>query len=65
MWDIIKSSVSFDLGRIFATSMGKLTYSLFRNALTNNQASSWFSTFAANEKALNAYLKTIMQSFES
>jgi len=65
MWDIIKNSVSFDLGRIFTTSMNKLTYSLFRNALTNNQADKWFSTFAQNEKALNTYLEAIMKSFES
>ncbi len=65
MWDIIKSSVSFDLGRVFSSSMGKLTYSLFRNALTKNQADSWYSTFAANESALDGYIKSIMNAFDS
>lgn len=65
MWDIIKNAVSFDLGRIFTSSMGKLTYSLFRNALSKNQADSWFSTFAANESALDGYIKVIMKAFEA
>lgn len=63
MWDTIKSSISFDLGRVFATPMEKTTYSLFRNTLMNNQAGSWYSNYSNQESTINTSLAKIMNSF--
>lgn len=51
MYDIIRSSVVFDIGRIFNDSMNSLTYSLFRSALSSGSRN-WISTYEKNAKTL-------------
>ncbi|NLW74458.1 MAG: hypothetical protein GX057_06175 [Clostridiales bacterium] len=65
MWDIIRESVSFELGRIFTTSLNNLSYSLFRNAVVNNSAASWPSQFKANRKVIEKLIDAIQDTISS
>lgn len=51
MYDIIRNSAVFDIGRIFNDSMQGKTYSMFRSCLVNKN-SNWISTYTKEEKAL-------------
>ncbi len=65
MWDIIRSTVSFELGRIFSTSLQNLSYSIFRNAVKNNTASSWTSQFKTYSKVINKCISDIQNTISS
>jgi ABC-type glycerol-3-phosphate transport system substrate-binding protein len=52
MYDIIRGSVVFDIGRIFNDSMNALTYGMFRSAVSGRNKN-WISTYTSNEKTLN------------
>ena len=58
MYDILRSTVSFDFGRLYNDDFGGLTYSLFRNAMLADTVN-WTSTYAANETKLKTTLDTI------
>lgn len=62
MYDIIRSSISIDIGRIFTTELSNLSYSLFRNACVNNAASTWSTTFKASSKIFEKTLSNINTS---
>ena len=51
MYDIIRGSNVFDIGRIFNDSVNGKTYSMFRSCLMDNQ-SAWISTYEKNVKTL-------------
>jgi hypothetical protein len=61
MYDIIRSTVSFDFGRVFNNDLNSLTYSLFRNAIVQ-QNTNWASTVKANEKPLTKMLQKLTES---
>ncbi len=61
MYDLIRSTVSFDFGRVFNNDLNGMTYSLFRNAITQ-QNTNWASTIKANEKALGKMIDKLTQS---
>ncbi len=63
MYDILRSGVVFDLGRIFNDSLGAETYSLFRNALLAN-TNTWASTCAKKVPALDKKLEKLFEKFE-
>jgi len=62
MYDIIRESVSIDIGRIFTTELNNYSYSLFRNAVVNNTAGSWASTFKGSSKIFEKCLQAINDS---
>ena len=61
MYDIIRSTVSFDFGRVFNNDLNSLTYSLFRNAIVS-QNTNWASTVKSNEKPLAKMLQKLTES---
>jgi len=61
MYDLIRSTVSFDFGRVFNNDLGGLTYSLFRGAVVGGNTN-WASTIKANEKVLNKQLEKLTKS---
>jgi len=58
MYDILRSTVSFDFGRLYNTDFGGLTYSLFRNAMIADTVN-WSSIYASNETKLKTTLETV------
>ncbi len=61
MYDLIRSTVSFDFGRVFNNDLNSMTYSLFRNAIVQ-QNTNWASTIKSNEKALGKMIDRLTQS---
>ncbi len=61
MYDLIRSTVSFDFGRVFNNDLNSMTYSLFRNAIVQ-QNTNWASTIKANEKALGKMIDKLTKS---
>lgn len=51
MYDVIRGSAVFDIGRIFNDSVSGKTYSMFRSCLIDGNAN-WISTYEKNEKSL-------------
>ncbi len=63
MYDIIRSSVSFDFGRVFCDSLGAHTYSLFRHTVANNNTA-WSSDCASALPAMEEMLNELVSFFE-
>ena len=61
MYDLIRSTVSFDFGRVYNNDLNALTYSLFRNAIVT-QNTNWASTIKSNEKSLGKLLERLTTS---
>ncbi|MBO7405256.1 MAG: hypothetical protein J6V24_09880 [Clostridia bacterium] len=61
MYDLIRSTVSFDFGRVFNNDLNGLTYSLFRSAVVSKNTN-WASTMKANEKVLAKQLEKLTKS---
>ncbi len=59
MYDIIRGSNVFDIGRIFNDSMNGMTFSLFRSALADGNKN-WISTYEKNYKSLNQQFEKII-----
>ena len=57
-------SVVIDLGRLLTNRLENLSYSLFRNAMNNNQAGSWGSLKNANTKLFNRKIQDINKALE-
>ena len=64
MFDLIRESVVIDLGRLLTNRLENLSYSLFRNAMNNNQAGSWSSLEKANSKLFNRKINDINSALE-
>ena len=62
MYDIIRESVSIDIGRIFCTELQNFTYSTFRNACTNNTANAWSSAYKMTDRKMKTLLEGINSS---
>jgi len=63
MFDIIRETVVFDCGRLFADSFNSLSWSLVRNAL-NTGDTGWASVYASNKSALESHLDALIASFD-
>ena len=61
MYDIIRGSNVFDIGRIFNDSMGGSTYSLFRSALMGGEKN-WISTYEKNVKRMTNQFNKIVEN---
>ena len=61
MYDIIRGSNVFDIGRIFNDSVNGKTYSLFRSCLMDNKAA-WISTYEKNYKSLNKQFEKVIEN---
>lgn len=59
VYDIIRTSVSFDLGRMCASSLNNLTYTLFRTACSKNSGS-FATTFKANKVVMQKLLESMV-----
>ena len=59
MFDLIRSSVVFDFGRVFNESMNGMTYSLFRSAVIGYK-DNWMSIYASSEKSLDSALDKVV-----
>ncbi len=64
MYDIIRESISIDIGRIFTTELNNLSYSIFRSACQNNAASSWAASYRGNGIVFQGLLEKINTSLE-
>lgn len=62
MFDIVRASVSFDVGRIFTSSLNNYPFNIFRDAVTNND--SFLSSFNRKKVPLNAALKKFNEQFD-
>ena len=63
MYDILKSTVVFDFGRVFNDSLGSKTYSMFRSSIMNNNTN-WASTWEGNKDSLTSMLAEVVSAFE-
>ncbi len=61
VFDIIRSSIVFDLGRIFGANLNKMS-EIYSKACINNQ--SWASTSAGQGKLVVRSLNKLMESFD-
>ena len=59
MYDIIRSGISFDLGRLFAEPLDKITFSAFREA-SNNATTNWASVTKAKTKVMQKQLDILV-----
>ena len=64
MYDIIRGAVTFDLGRIFGITMGDLTQTAYRNAVSSGNTV-WASTAAVYQKQLNKYVDKVNEALLS
>ena len=62
MFDIVRDSVSFDVGRIFTSSLNNYPFKIFRDSLTNNE--SYSLNFSRAQASLKASLKKFNAQFE-
>ena len=58
MYDIIRESVTFDLGRIFNESLGKIPNATLRN-LVNSNSSDWTSRYQTIRPQFEKYISDI------
>lgn len=63
VYDILKSSVVFDIGRVFNDSMGGMTYSIFRDSVVNNNPN-WASTFASKQASLESAFENLTKNLD-
>lgn len=63
MFDLIRSSIVFDIGRIFNDSFGGATYSQFRSAVGNGNAN-WASTVKGQTKVLNKQFEKLFEKLK-
>lgn len=63
MYDIIRGSMSWDFGRIFNDSLSSLTWSMFRNAVSDNNTN-WASVFESNKNALETKLAAVVEAMK-
>ena len=64
MYDIIRGSNVFDIGRIFNDSVGGKTCSMFRSCLMDNK-DAWISTYEKNVKAMTMQFNKVVEKLIS
>ena len=63
MYDLVRDTIQFDLGRIFTTPLKNISYSPFRNACNNGQTN-WVSIIKAEAKVMQKALDGIVTSLD-
>ena len=63
MYDLVRDTIQFDLGRIFTTPLKNISYSPFRNAC-NNGNTQWVSIIKAEAKVMQKALDGIVTSLD-
>ncbi len=61
MYNIIRTTVCFDLGRLFNNKLNKIT-DIFYNAACDNK--NWATVSSGMSKVLEKYIKNVATSFE-
>ena len=61
MWDIIRSTTTFDLGRVFANEFNGITYGLFRSEVASGKVQ-WASAAEKNMNSLNSSMKKLIEA---
>ncbi len=64
MYNIIRENVVIDLGRLMTTQVSNLSYSIFRNAVQNNQTGSWSALLKTNVKMFKKKIDTINEAID-
>ena len=64
MFDLIRETVVFDLGRLYTTAFNKRTYQLFRNAMSSATYTSYLKQYNGEAKLLKSYLDKLLKCFE-
>jgi len=64
MFDIIRETVVFDLGRLYTTAFNKRTYQLFRGVMTASTYVSYTTSFKVEAKQMQTYLEKLLKCFE-
>ena len=64
MYDLLRETVSFDLGRVFSEPLGNIPIFPFRNAC-NNGSTNWASISKAESKRMQQLLEKIISEFDS
>lgn len=62
MYDLIRSTIYVDTGRIFGSDLGNITYNVFRTAVKTG-STNWASIFKGNSAPLKAQLKKVTEAF--
>lgn len=63
MYDILRETVSFDIGRIFTMSFDKITYQYFRNSVSSAGASDYSSAVKAKVRVLERLVENFSETF--
>ena len=63
MLDLIRASMNFDFGRVFNSMLDSLTFTMFRNAVTNKE--NWASSVKSNLPKIEKKLEKLLESYES
>ena len=61
MYDIIRATATFDLGRVFANEFNGATYGLFRTEVASGKVQ-WASTAEKNIKTLTSSLEKLVEA---
>ncbi|MBO4791728.1 MAG: hypothetical protein J5592_05540 [Clostridia bacterium] len=64
MFDLIRETVVFDLGRLYTTAFNKRTYQIFRSAMSNATYTSYLKQYNGEAKLLKSYLDKLLSCFE-
>lgn len=65
MFDILRENISFDLGRLYADSLGKATANVFRTTAFSANPSGYITNVTKNKKVIEAGLKKIMDFYNN
>ena len=65
MFDKIREGVVIDVGRLFTTELDKMSYSIFRNAISKNSPGSYLSTQKAYDRTFNKNIEKINESLKN
>ncbi len=64
MYDIIRENVVIDVGRLFSTQLGNMSYNIFRSAVAGNSPGAYASLKASQERSFQRSIDRINQSIE-
>ena len=64
MFDYIRDAVVIDVGRLFTTELDKMSYSIFRNAIKNNNPGSYLSSSKAYDRPFKKNIEDINESLK-
>lgn len=64
MFDYIRNAVVIDVGRLFTTQLDKMSYSIFRNAITDNNAGGYLSTQKIFDRSFNKKISDINENLK-